>query len=219
MPLQNRVDPFATIFRTTARGIMFGNRGGVLHNSDREIVRSYACRRWLICVLEFKGRRRTVMTPDRYTELFFLDEAVALSAGHRPCAECRRARFEDFRRAWGERLLAPEMDAELHRDRIDRNGRKVTHEDKLDSLPDGCFVALGGSAYLVWGDSLFPWTPFGYGQRESRPGGKTATVLTPAVTVRCLRNGYIPDVHESCRTSSGQVGFVMLTKDNSISSV
>jgi hypothetical protein len=197
MPLQNRVDPFGTIFRSPSRGTMLGNRGGVLHNIDQEIVRSYACRRWLICVLEFKGRRRTVMSPARYTELFFLDEAVALSAGHRPCAECRRQRFEDFRRAWGKPLLAPDMDAELHRSRMDRNGGKVTYEASLDSAPDGCFVAIDGSAYLVWGGSLLAWTPFGYAQRESRPMGKIVTVLTPAITVRCLRNGYVPGVHDS----------------------
>lgn len=90
MPLQNRVDPFGNIFRTAARGTMLGNRGGALHNSDREIVRGYKSRRWITCVLEFRGRQRIVMSPNLYTELFFLDEAVAFAAGHRPCAECRR---------------------------------------------------------------------------------------------------------------------------------
>ena len=176
-----------------------GNRGGAIHNDHHEIVRAYKSPRWLICVLEFKGRRRTVMTPRLYTELFFLDEAVALSAGHRPCAECRRARFEEYRRAWGVILRAPEMDAELHRSRIDRQGRKITYEDKLDVAPDGSFVAVAGSACLVWGDALFPWTPYGYGPAESRPRGQMVAVLTPPDTVRCLRNGYVPQVHESCR--------------------
>src|SRR5580700_6521211 len=115
MPLQNRVDPFGALFRTDARGTMMGNRGGALHNSEREIIRSYKSRRWIACVLEFRGRRRTVMSERRYTELFFLDEAVALAAGHRPCAECRRERFNAFKTAWGSGdLLADEIDTELH---------------------------------------------------------------------------------------------------------
>src|SRR5258708_7610528 len=100
MPLQNRVDPRGVIFRSTARGTFMGNRGGALHNDNREIVRQFKDRRWIACLLEFKGRRRLVMSPGRYTELFFLDEAVALAAGHRPCAECRRERFNAFKNAW-----------------------------------------------------------------------------------------------------------------------
>ena len=100
MPLQNRVDPYGTIFRTPARGTMMGNRGGAIHNGRREIVRPFLSRRWITCVLEFKNRHREVMTPGRYTELFFLDEAVSLAAGHRPCAECRRERYKAFRTAW-----------------------------------------------------------------------------------------------------------------------
>src|SRR5580692_5763791 len=129
MPLQNRVDPFGSLFRTQARGAMMGNRGGPLHNSDREIVRVYKTRRWITCVLEFRGRHRTVMSERRYTELFFLDEAVAFAAGHRPCAECRRERFNAFKEAWWRRHgkynppFADEMDLELHRARIDR-GKK-----------------------------------------------------------------------------------------------
>src|SRR3984885_2974236 len=100
MPLQNRVDPFGNLIRTLARGTLMGNRGGALHNIEREIVCSYKSRRWITCVLEFRGRHRTVMSEGRYTELFFLDEAVALAAGHRPCAECRRKRFNAFKAAW-----------------------------------------------------------------------------------------------------------------------
>ena len=102
MPLQNRVDPHGAIFRSPARGTFMGNRGA-LHNDRQEIVRPFKVERWIACVLEFKGRQRTVMAPGRYTELFFLDEAVALAAGHRPCAECRRDRFNAFRKAWMRR--------------------------------------------------------------------------------------------------------------------
>src|SRR5581483_1503003 len=144
MPLQNRVDPFGALFRSPARGTFMGNRGGALHNEEREIVRQYKSRRWIACVLEFRGRRRTVMSPRRYTELFFLDEAVALAAGHRPCAECRRERFNAFKEAWNTRSMgkqtssmADEIDAELHPERIGRQREKITYETKLNSLPNG----------------------------------------------------------------------------------
>src|ERR1700688_1868525 len=149
MPLQNRVDPFGSLISTAARGTIMGNRGGALHNADREIVRGYKSRRWIACVLEFRGRYRVVMSPNRYTELFFLDEAVAFAAGHRPCAECRRERYNAFKDAWRlvhrlhETPFADEMDVELHPARIDRR-KKVTYEAALRSLPDGCFVQVEG---------------------------------------------------------------------------
>src|SRR5258707_3661680 len=98
--LQNRVNPWGELFRTPARGTMMGNRGRTLHNAQQEIVRSYGGKRWICCLLEFKGRRRQIMSPGQYTELFFLDEATAFAAGHRPCAECRRERYKAFRAAW-----------------------------------------------------------------------------------------------------------------------
>src|ERR1700730_7874166 len=131
MPLQNRVDPFGTLIRSAARGTMMGNRGGVLHDAEREIVRGYKSRRWITCVLEFRGRHRVVMSPNRSPELFFLDEAVAFAAGHRPCAECRRGRYKAFQDAWqlahrlDESPFADEMDVELHPARIEKGG-KVT---------------------------------------------------------------------------------------------
>jgi hypothetical protein len=207
MPLENRVDPFGTIFRTPARGTFMGNRGGALHNEQREIVRRFKDRRWIACVLEFRGRKRTVMSPRRYTELFFLDEAVALAAGHRPCAECRWQRFKAFQAAWEdgvgppELVRASEMDAELHRNRIDRHGRKVTYEAECDSLPNGCFVEIDGSAYLVWEDALFLWTPERYASKERRPRG-SVTVLTPKPIVQCLQHGYEPEIHASLRALS-----------------
>ena len=186
-----------------------GNRGGVLHgvldDGRREIIRPYASRRWITCVLEFKGRRRVVMSPGRYTELFFLDEAVALAAGHRPCAECRRARFNEFKEAWrraekrpsGEFLYADEMDEELHPARIGKYREKITYEAPLRSLPDGCFVELSGASYLVWGDALALWSAEGYTETRLRVNDVTVTVLTPEPIVRCIRNGYRPVIHES----------------------
>ena len=182
-----------------------GNRGGVLHNQKREIVRRYANRRWITCVLEFKGRWRAVMSPGRYTELFFLDEAVALAAGHRPCAECRRARFNAFREAWmrstgarGARIpYASEMDMELHPSRIDRTGGKVTYQAPLHSLPDGSFIRMDDSSYLVWDETLLLWSPEGYVKKCKRTNSVTVTVLTPEPLVRCIREGYRPEIHQS----------------------
>src|ERR1700692_2794907 len=140
MPLQNRVDPFGNLFRTPACGTIMGNRGGVLH-TNREIVRPYKSRRWITCVLEFKDRHRIVMSERRYTELFFLDEATSFAAGHRPCAECRRGRFNAFKDAWRRARgldnlpFADEMDLELHPARIDRRN-KVTHQAAMRSMPD-----------------------------------------------------------------------------------
>jgi hypothetical protein len=148
MPLQNRVSPTGAIFATSARGTFMGNRGKALHNDCREIVRPFDGQRWITCLLDFKGRRRQVMSPGLYTELFFLDEAVALAAGHRPCAECRRERFKAFVSSWKEAtsldnavtLLAPEVDRELHRARVAGRREKITYQALLESLPDGCFV-------------------------------------------------------------------------------
>jgi len=204
MPLQNRVTPSGEILVSAARGTFMGNRGGALHNDQREIVRQYASRRWITCLLEFKGRRRTVMSPGRYTELFFLDEAVALAAGHRPCAECRRERFNAFKEAWirslgrrgGNFLYADAIDMELHRTRMDRRKGKITYHAPLNSLPDGCFVQIAGSSYLVWGDTLLLWSPEGYLERHHR-SNETVTILTPEPVVRCLRHGYRPAIHQS----------------------
>jgi hypothetical protein len=204
MPLQNRVDPFGNLIRTAARGTMMGNRGGVLHNANREIVRGYKSRRWITCVLEFRGRHRVVMSANRYTELFFLDEAVAFAAGHRPCAECRRERYNAFKDAWqlahrlDESPFADDMDLALHPARIDKR-KKVTYESALGSLPDGCFVQIQGSGYLVWRGALLLWTPKGYTRHDVRPKDSIVTVLTPEPIVECFRQGYRPEIHETAR--------------------
>jgi len=202
MPLQNRVDPYGAIFASPSRGTFMGNRGGALHNGQREIVRKYASRRWITCLLEFKGRHRFVMSPGRYTELFFLDEAVALAAGHRPCAECRRERFNAFKAAWTpsgdpRAVLADEMDSVLHPTRIDRRGGKVTYRARVNSLPDGSLVQMDGFSYLVCGDALFLWSAAGYVEKRQRPKNLTVEVLTPEPIVRCLRRAYRPEIHQS----------------------
>jgi len=202
MSLQNRVDPWGNLFRSAARGTFMGNRGA-LHDDRREIVRAFRGQRWITCVLEFRGRRRAIMAPNRYTELFFLDEAVAFAAGHRPCAECRRERFNAFKRAWIGRagtassrpVYVSEIDAELHRARLDMQRRKRTHEAPLHSLPNGCFVEIEQAAYLVWNEALFLWTPEGYARKEHRPGRLAVTVLTPQPILHCFRAGYEPETH------------------------
>jgi hypothetical protein len=205
MPLQNRVGPNGEIFTSPARGTFLGNRGGVMHNDHRQLVRPYAGRRWLICLLSFKGRQRTVMSPGLYTELFFLDEAVALAAGHRPCAECRRDRFNAFREAWlaagnprgGGPAIVDIMDRELHRTRISSRKEKLTYEAPLDSLPDGCFVRIDSDSYLLHAGVLLKWSPEGYREKLHLSKDSTVSVLTPEPIVRCLLHGYKPALHES----------------------
>lgn len=202
MPLQNRVNPFGEIFRTTARGTMMGNRGGVLHNGNQEIVRTFKTKRWITCVLEFKDRHRIVMSDRRYTELFFLDEATAFAAGHRPCAECRRERFNSFREAWRRRSggslpMADEMDEELHATRMEGRKKKVTYTAALKTLPNGSFVQIHKDAYLVWNSSLLLWSPEGYKTSETPPRDLSVTVLTPWSIVECFRLGYKPNLHQS----------------------
>lgn len=206
MPLQNRVTPFGDLIATPERGLMFGNRG-VLHNQRREIVRHSQVKRWIVCQLEFRGRHREVMTLGSYTGLFFLDEATALAAGHRPCAECRRPDYNAFRRCWrdwdtsnGWQLpSADEMDAQLHQDRLmDRHTRKI-YQEEITALPDGVFVVYEGEAWLLWQWEMRHWTPGGYDHHLPRPGADNVTVLTPRSTVRTIAAGYIPAVHPSAQ--------------------
>jgi hypothetical protein len=208
MPRQNRVTPFGEIVAATERGTFIGNRG-VLHDAEGRIKRAWQLKRWIVCVLEFRGRKRQVMTPGHYTELFFLDEATALAAAHRPCAECRRKRFNAFRKAWGQahpdggrsaRPTAQEIDDRLHAERVAPDRSKRNFEAALDGLPDGVFVAMpawGEEAYLVLGDSLLAWTPGGYRERRRRPQGEEVQVLTLPSTVKAIRAGYLPEVHPS----------------------
>ena len=211
MPKQNRVTPFGEIVAVAERGTVLGNRG-VLHDSAGTIRRAWQLRRWILCVLEFKGRRRTIMSPGCYTELFFLDEATGLAAGHRPCAECQRQRFREFRAAWvaghasndasdGTRTpTAVEIDDRRHAERVVAGGEKGRFEADIGELPDGVFITLDGddaTAYLVWRGELFAWSPGGYRERRSRPAGVRVSVLTPASTVAAIRAGFAPAAHAS----------------------
>lgn len=207
MPLQNRVTPFGEIVAVPERGLLMGNRG-VLHDEHQRIIRPWQARRWITCVVEFRGRRREVMTPHRYTELFFLDEATAFAAGHRPCKECRYADYQHFASAWatwsGRRMSADEMDVVLHGDRIEGQGasrRKRTYQERIGALPDGVFARLDGAAWLLWQGNLLAWSPAGYRERRIPPTTGTVEVLTPRATVEVFRAGYAPMVHPSAQNT------------------
>jgi hypothetical protein len=199
MPLQNRVTPFGDVVALPGRGLMMGNRG-ILHDDSRRVVRVFQVRRWIACVLEFRGRKRAVMRPHRYTELFFLDEAAAFSAGHRPCAECRNTDYKRFRALWERHHAAPanadDMDAILHAQRLDGR-KKRTYSEDVANLPDGTYVVRDGRAWLVWGNAMFAWSDAGYVARLPRPATAGVDVLTPRSIVEIFAAGYQPNVHPS----------------------
>ena len=208
MPRQNRVTPRSEPIAVPARGTLLGNRG-VLHDAQGRLGRRrWTTWAWVTCLLEFKGRRRPLMAPGRYTELFFLDEATALAAGHRPCGECRRPDYRRFKALWlaaaGLAADAPiaALDRLLHAERTRRGAAGETHRAPLAHLPDGCLVALVGAdsqedAWLVLGRHLLRWTPNGYAERRTRPHAGSVAVLTPPTTVRVLAAGYRPALHAS----------------------
>jgi hypothetical protein len=196
MPLQNRVTPLGELIADPARGLVYGNRG-CLHDASGRIRRHHNGRRWIACRLRFRGWHRSpLLQPGRFTELFFLDEATAFAAGHRPCALCRRedyTRFLELARAPG----ADAIDARLHAERFGH------HEE--EDLPDGAFVLHDGEPWLVRGDRLLRWTPAGYAERVARPGGP-ATVITSPSLVAVLRAGWhgaVPLLHGTSEPGAG----------------
>jgi hypothetical protein len=207
MTRQNRVTPFSTLIATPARGTLTGNRG-CLHDEQGQIRRQYLGSRWIICLLEFKGRKRPLMMPGHYTELFFLDEATALAAGHRPCAECQHERFDLYRETWAKanpelagspHPAAGILDAILHRERLVTGGVCSSLED----LPEGTFVSNDGqTAWLVIQDRLLRWKPGGYEHLSTHtplpnPSLNPFVILTPPSVVRTLAAGYPVCIHSS----------------------
>lgn len=197
MPLQNRVTPLGELVATPARGLVYGNRG-CLHDETGRIRRRYAGKRWIACRLQFRGwHRGPLLQPGRFTELFFLDEATALAAGHRPCALCRREDYVRFLAIW--RGLHPDqhgadaIDAQLHTERVEPGTHaQLHHEAPLDELPDGAFVLLEDEPYLVLGRELLGWSAAGYVVRRRRPADRLALVITPPSLVAVLRAGWQP---------------------------
>lgn len=204
MPQQNRVTPFGNVIATPERGQWFGNRG-CLHDARGRLRRDYATTRWIFCELRFKGRRRPLMTPGHYTGLYFLDEATALAAGHRPCAECMRARFNLFRAAWAAANPhlttsplppATALDAALHAERRWPDGSRRTYTAPVATLPNGAMVRVDEAAYLLLDGRLWCWSPGGYTlMQDALPAA--AEVLTPASVVRALAGGYEPQADRS----------------------
>ena len=205
MPRQNRVTPFGDLVADPARGLVYGNRG-CLHDAAGQIRRRFGVKRWISCQLEFRGwHRAPLMQPGRFTELFFLDEATAFAAGHRPCALCRRADYDRFVEIW--RSLHPRqrgaeaMDEQLHFERIDPETRGQRRHAAADAdLPYGAFVLEDAQPWLIHGSRRLRWTPAGYAEATARRPRARAVLLTPPSLVAVLASGWdglVPLLHPS----------------------
>ena len=200
--LQNRVNPYGQIIKTSARGHWMGNRGQ-LHDENKNLVRPFKLKAWITCLLQFKGWKREVMAPRLYTELFFWDEATSFAAGHRPCFECRRDDYNKFKKFWlqgnkeygfPDSIYIREIDNILHAQRLDSGGHKVTYTADINTLPNGCFIEWNGQPWLTFNGSIYPWTPGGYGEKTSFSSLTAVKVLTPLSTVNAIKVGYVPEV-------------------------
>ena len=202
MPLQNRVTPTGEIIATPHRGLFTGNRGIIHDPATKTLLKKrWSSPAWITCLCEFRGWRRPVMGRRSWTELFFLDEATAFAAGHRPCFFCRRDDASRFRVAWEkgngvEGVRAREMDAVLHRERLE-HGKKRLHPLPMpvSELPDGAMVQRGDESFLVLRGRALPWSMAGYGRTGDKIGD--AMLLTPPSTLRALGAGYRPVLHPS----------------------
>jgi hypothetical protein len=199
VPRQNRVTPLGDLIADPARGSVYGNRG-CLHDEAGRIRRRYNGKRWIACRLRFRGwHREPLMQPGRFTELFFLDEATAFAAGHRPCALCRREDYDRFVEIWRRihpgQTGADAIDAQLHGERLDPDTRGQRHHDApFDELPDGAFVLHDRVPRLVRGPNLLRWTPSRYTGATRRPSRTRAVLITPPSSVEILRSGWQPVV-------------------------
>ena len=198
MTLRNRVDPYGELHAVDTRGKWTGNRG-VLHDADRRIVARWRNKRWICCALRFKDWHRVPMTPGRWTELFFLDEATAYAAGHRPCAECRRAAYDTFRAAWSAanpklagspKPSAEKIDAALHEERLAPRRPRAA----LDDLPDGTMVELDGAPHLVLAGALRAWGFAGYAAPRTVDPATRVAMITPRSIVRAFAHGLAPQI-------------------------
>ena len=202
MPLQNRVTPFGEIVAIPERGTVMGNRGIIHDPATRTLLKKrWALKCWLICKLKYSHYHREPMARHSWTELFFLDEATALAAGHRPCFFCSREKAETFRVAWANGNgvpipRAPEMDAILHRERLSRSAKRIhPFSGSVKEFPDGTMIAAADRAFLILGRKQFLWSPSGYRRTDDMP--RPDGLLTPPSTIATLRAGYRPDLHPS----------------------
>jgi hypothetical protein len=198
VPKRNRVTPAGDIVAIELRGAWLGNRG-ILHEGS-DIVRFHRSQLWIICALKHLDWHLPQWMPGHFTVLFFHDEAVALAAGHRPCALCRRADYNEYRQAWarGSSMTLPtakEIDHQLHGERIVRGShRRRFHQSAWPLVPPGAFVALDGRPTLALDDRVVPWTIHGYGVAAERPQEGTVELITPPSTTAALRAGYQPQI-------------------------
>jgi len=198
-PLQNRVTPFGDLIADTSRGAMMGNRGGRIHDPETKMLtrRRWASKQWICCKLAFKSRHREVMGSG-YTELFFLDEATALAAGHRPCFECRREDAKRFAACWAKAKgfdkspRAAEMDAVLHEERLEGRAKRF-HGAECSGLPVGSMIAIGDEAWRLESDAMRLWSPSGYDDPVKRSKG-VVQILTPPSIIDTLSAGYAQSV-------------------------
>ena len=206
MPLQNRVTPLGDLVADPARGLVYGNRG-CLHDAEGRIRRRWQVKRWIACRLEFRGWHRSpLLQPGRFTELFFLDEATAFAAGHRPCALCRREDYDRFCASWRSlhpgQVGADALDEQLHGERVDPVAReRRLHRAVSSELPDGAFVLRDRAPWVVRGGELLRWSPAGYDERVPRSVGRVVLVTPPSL-VDVLRSGWtsaLPLLHPSAR--------------------
>ena len=218
MPRQNRVTPFSTIEAVAARGTLMGNRG-ILHDERGRLgIARWRHPHWVTCLLEFKSRWRPVLQPHAYTELFFLDEATAFAAGHRPCGECRRPDYLRFLDAWAKATGKPDrsslravaIDEIMHKSRQVRRPGAGSREQRiwraaLADLPDGSFFKLPDDphAWVLAGGKILRWSHTGYDEARARRRIEVE-VLTPKVSVAAFRAGYRPVLHSSAQALLGQ---------------
>lgn len=214
-PLQNRVLATQEIVADPARGLLMGNRGSI-HRPDRTLgVTRWRMKMWISCVLDWYGRKRDVMPPGRWTALFFLDEATALAAGHRPCGYCRRDDHRWFASSWqaaaglAERPKASQLDIWLHAERVDRRTRQqITRPVRAGDLPDGAMARRrDGVIALHSAGTLLPWSITGYGAPELVHPDEQVELMTPPSIAGALAAGYRPLVHPSAgQTSMRRIG-------------
>jgi hypothetical protein len=211
MPRRNRVDPFGDLHAVSGRGLLTGNRGCLIDDNER-VVRHHASALWIACVTEFRGWRSPLAARHHWTPIFFLDDAVALAAGHRPCALCRRDAYRSYRdgvtRSAGSPrpLLASELNLRLAAERLrrgrglDRAGDRITWRAPSADLPAGTIVLdPERRPRLLLDDRTLRFTFDGWTDPRRRPSGEVE-VLTPQTSVRALASGYTPLLHPTART-------------------
>ncbi|MBK8455972.1 MAG: hypothetical protein IPL47_01705 [Phyllobacteriaceae bacterium] len=203
MGLRNRVDPFGDIHSVAARGTLTGNRGAIHDPATQTLNRRWTTKAWICCALDWKGKNRDPMGVNTesggpgWTALFFLDEATALAAGHRPCFACRREAatryFACLDAEFGHRPKAAEVDARLHSERLAAGAKpKPLSPIDLPGLPDGTMVASGGRPFLLRERRALPWSFLGYGAPVALSDlmRSAVTLVTPVTSVKALRSGY-----------------------------